>query len=229
MHKVILKKGIEIKKSGLINCVVIKGVLQKQKPWLMDIFSFAYDFLMEKNVFPKKLSADISIHKKKNKKMLAGLRGKKILELGTGSGNLCSLIDHSNDYVGVDVSKGLLKKAGKRFKNSGKRDFELFLVSAGDLPFADNSFDFAFCNLSFNFFPDAQLVVSQIKRVLKKDGKFFCSVPIPERNTKGTEIHGTLRSAKELETLFAENDFDFREQPPHNGAIFYFTASKAAV
>jgi len=229
MHNVLLKEGIEVRKDGRINCLMKDGKVQRYKPWLVDIFSFSYDFLMAKSVFPKKLSANMSVHEKKNKEILAHLRDKKILELGTGSGSICPLIDPSNEYVGVDVSKGLLKRAAKRFGKNGKKHFELFLVSAQDLPFADDSFDMAICNLSFNFFPDAHRVVRQVKRVLKKEGHFFCSVPVPERNTKETQIHGTLRSAKDLKALFENNGFNFQELPPHNGAIFYFMVSKVAL
>ena len=228
MHNVILKEGIEVRNDGRINYLMKDGKVQRYKPWLMDIFSFSYDFLMAKSVFPKKLSANMSVHEKKNKEILVNWRDKKIIELGTGSGSICSLIDSSNEYVGVDVSKGLLKRAAKRFGKSGKMHFELFLVSAEDLPFADDTFDMAICNLSFNFFPNAQQVISQIKRILNQKGRFFCSVPVPERNIKRTKIHGNLLSAKDLQDLFEKNGFNFQELPPHNGAIFYFLASKAA-
>jgi len=226
MHKIILKEGIETKKDGLINRVLKEGKVQSYSPWLMNMFAFTYDVIMKKSVIPKKLAADITLHRKKNKEYLTGFREKKILELGTGSGSICNYIDPSNDYVGVDISKGLLKKAGKRFKKSGHRHFELFVASADDLPFSKDSFDFAFCNLSFNFFQDAQRVVNEIKRVLKNEGQFFCSVPVPEKNIKRNQINGTLRSEKELKKIFEKNEFDFKELPPHNGAIFYFLASK---
>src|SRR6056297_2036575 len=226
MHKVILKEDIDIKKDGFINYVVKQGKVQSHRQWLMGMFAFAYDAIMKKSVIPNKLAADIALHRKKNQEILTDLKKKKILELGTGSGGICSYIDPSNDYVGIDISKGLLKKAGKRFQKRGNNHFELFLASADDLPFSTDSFDFVFCNLSFNFFQDAQRVVKEIKRVMKNEGQFFCSVPVPEKNNNGNQINGTLRSAKEMKHLFEINDFNFKELPPHNGAIFYFLASK---
>ena len=228
LHKIIIKTGTQIKKTGTVHCVIKNGKVQKHKPWLGDLFAFSYDFLMEKNVFPKKLTAIMADHLKKNQDVFNGLREKNILELGTGSGSICTMIDPSNHYAGIDVSKGLLKKAGKRLTNLKFQDYSLFLASAEDLPFSDGLFDWIICNLSFNFFKDAQQVVNEIKRVLNHRGQFFCSVPVPERNTKKTQIHGVLRSQEELKNLFQANDFDFTEMPPHNGAIFYFTASKRA-
>ena len=229
LHKIMIKKGIQIKKIGAIHFIIKDGKVQKHKPWLGDLFTFSYDFLMEKNVFPKKLTANMADHLKKNQDVLNGLREKNILELGTGSGSICSMIDPSNHYAGIDVSKGLLNKAGKRLTNMNFQDFSLFLASAEDLPFSDGLFDWIICNLSFNFFNDAQQVVNEIKRVLNRKGQFFCSVPIPERNTKKTQIHGVLRSKEELKSLFQANEFGFTEIPPHNGAIFYFMASKKEV
>ncbi len=36
-----------------------KGHIIKYKPWLGDIFSFLYDRIMEKSIFPEKFDADI--------------------------------------------------------------------------------------------------------------------------------------------------------------------------
>ncbi|OPL15556.1 MAG: hypothetical protein AVO39_07605 [delta proteobacterium MLS_D] len=55
-----LKNGIEvINKNGLHYIVGEGGTPVTFKPWLGDTFSFLYDFIMEKSVFPGKFGGDI--------------------------------------------------------------------------------------------------------------------------------------------------------------------------
>ena len=61
-----------------------------------------------------------------------------VLEIGTGSGTLSEFLPNDNKYVGIDLSKGLLKKAILRFKEKEFKNFELFNTSAEELPFDEN-------------------------------------------------------------------------------------------
>lgn len=57
---------------------------------------------------------------------------------------------------------------------------------------------------------------------LKPEATFFCSVPVSERKTSKSTIHGTLYSENELKTLFQKYNFDFESKPYENGALLYF-------
>ncbi len=80
------------------------------------------------------------------------------------------------------------------------------------------------CNLSLNFFGDLNRVIEEIKRVLRNRGAFICSIPVPERNLKGSTIHGKLFSENQLKELFAMNGFRFTAYNLKNGALLYFRA-----
>jgi len=221
-----LKKGFrEIRKGNGIYEIEKNKERKKVKPWLGDIFSFIYDYIMIKSVIPKKLNASVQKHDDFLKEKLSSFHKKNILELAAGSGNLSNFIDNDNNYIGIDISKGLLKKAAKKFENVGFKNVKFYVCSAEELPLNNKIFDLCICNLSLNFFDDLETVVKEIKRVIKDKGIFLCSTPIPERNKKNNKINGTLRSEKELKDVFEKYEFSFQSFDLENGAIFYFKAT----
>lgn len=218
------KEFSTIKKHGINHLKDKNGKIKKFKPWLGDIFSFLYDRIMEKSIFPKLFNGNIEKHFEILEKEFKDLHKLEIIEISTGSGTISDYLPNDNKYVGIDISKGLLKKAYLRLKDKGFENFELYNTSAEILPFDDNSFDFAFCNLSLNFFTDIDLFLTELRRILKIHTTFFCSVPVPERKPEESKIRGTLYSEKELNEIFNKYGFDFEGKSCENGAVLYFTA-----
>ncbi len=142
--------------------------------------------------------------------------------MATGSGNLSEILHCDNKYTGTDVSEGLLKISYKKFVKNDFKDFELVVCNAEDLPFQDKTYDICICNLSLNFFSELDSVVKEVKRVLKDNGVFVCSVPIPEKNKKQSVIRGNLLSEIEIKEIFERNGFDFTSYKFINGALLYF-------
>jgi ubiquinone/menaquinone biosynthesis C-methylase UbiE len=214
-----------IKKKG-INYLIENDRKQKFNPWLGDLFAPLYDRIMECSVFPRKLKASQKINQEFFRSQLNDTRNKNVLELAAGSGNLSEIIPVENKYCGIDISKGLLKIAVKKFFRAGFRNYDLYLCSAEKLPFKEKSFDIIICNISLNFFSGLVDVVKDVNIILKKKGFFICSVPVPERNIGKKIIRGNLLSEIELEKLFTENGFLFEPCKLKNGALFYFKAVK---
>ena len=77
----------------------------------------------------------------------------------------------SLDFVGLDISIGMLKQANKKYKKS----FNLSLVNAcaENLPFKDNIFDIVFHIGGINFFNDKELAIKEMIRVAKKGTKIL--------------------------------------------------------
>jgi SAM-dependent methyltransferase len=222
-----LKNGIKaIEKKGLYYIVEDGGRLLKFKPWLGDVFSFLYDFIMKNSIFPKKFGGDINQHYEILSKELKGVHKKRVLELATGSGSAVNFLPNDNLYTGSDISPGLLLKAAKNFRNAGFENTELYVTSADDLPFNDNFFDIVLCILSLNFFNDIDKVLQEVKRVAAPVAIFICSVPVPERKKVQSTIRGTLYSEEELERMCTENGLIYEAIPSENGALLYFRAIK---
>lgn len=221
-----IKDSVRIARKNGVNFLLDNnGKLIKNKPWLGDLFSFLYDRIMERSVFPDKLDASIEEHYKILGKIFEDMSGKVIIEFATGSGDAVKFLNNGNDYTGVDISSGLLRLAKRKFDQYGFKRFELYNADACDTPFRDNTFDIGICNLSLNFFKDIDRFLSESCRVLKPNGIFYCCVPIPERKKSKALIHGTLYKLDDLKNLFRNKGFDFETFPHENGALLYFKAT----
>lgn len=208
-----------------IHHVSIDGKAPKRfRPWLGDMFSFLYDPIMERSIFPKKFGADLERHYDMLRAMVGETRERRILELATGTGSCVEFVDPDNGYRGTDISPGLLRRAKKRLAAAGFKQADLYLTPAEDLPFADGSFDLCLCILALNFFDDAAQVVREIRRVLMPGGSFICSVPVPERKAEDVIIRGTLHPRESLERMCRDNGFTFEGFPEDNGILLYFRA-----
>jgi len=221
-----LKENIDIIKKKGINYIKIDARIRKYQPWIGDLVNIFYDRIMEKSVFPKKFTGNIQLYYDILKKELERVSCKKVLELATGSGNAVNFLNKNNQYTGIDISPGLLRKACQRFRNNGFQNAEFFLTGAEDLPFQDEMFDIVICLLSLNFFNNAEKAIHESTRVSKDRAIFFGSVPIPERKSNDVIIRGKLFSKEELKNIFEKFDWEFTSLPEINGALLYFKAEK---
>jgi SAM-dependent methyltransferase len=211
-----------IRKDGINFILDDKGRIKKFKPWLGDLFAFAYDSIMQKSIFPKKFKGSIAKHFELLKKDYQTIQNKNVLEIATGSGFSSELLNTNNSYTGIDISAGLLKQAARKFQAKHFTDAEFFVSTANELPFSDRSFDIVICDLSLNFLGDLDDFIKEIKRVMKTGSVFYCSVPVPEKKDPKVIIHGNLYSENELKTNFEKYNFIFNPRPNENGALLYF-------
>jgi len=105
---------------------------------------------------------------------LPACTGKKILEVGCGSGKLLSLLKTQNDVVGVDAAADGITACLSRGIEGHCLD-----VSSEPLPFADQSFDFVVCLETVEHATSPYFALVEMRRVLKTGGKLICSVPNP--------------------------------------------------
>ncbi|MCI1931209.1 MAG: methyltransferase domain-containing protein [Clostridia bacterium] len=97
-----------------------------------------------------------------------------ILDLGCGNGNVIAMISQKTDadLYGIDLSEKMIKEAKKRLDKA-----KLCVGNAEKLPYDDNKFDVVICNASFHHYPKPEIVLQEVKRVLKKDGTFILGDP----------------------------------------------------
>ncbi len=212
------------RKGGIYFVLDEKGKVFRTPPWMGSMFAFLYDRIMERSVFPGKFRATYEEHYRILQEIFKDISGKRIIEFAAGSGDAIRFIQKNNSYVGVDISPGLLRQARKKFDRNGREDFELYVADACQTPFREELFDVALCNLSLNFFPDPEGFISELHRILRPNGTFYCSIPVPERKRSKTTIHGRLYALGELRELFEKQDFRFSAFPFENGALAYFQA-----
>jgi ubiquinone/menaquinone biosynthesis C-methylase UbiE len=103
---------------------------------------------------------------------------KKILDVGCGAGNLLNYLakrDKESYFFGVDIEKETIKRANK---NKYCKREEFVLGDAERIPFKDNFFDEIYCHEVLEHVGNLDKVLSEIKRVLRKQGKLRITVPL---------------------------------------------------
>lgn len=130
------------------------------------------------------------------------MRGKRVIDLGCGTGKDAHLfIDAGFDYVGIDLSEGMLEVAKER---NPKANFQL--MDLYHLDFPSHSFDGFWADTSLLHVPkqDIAAVLKSIKKLLKVGGVGFISMK--EWGDKGDVVDGIaheLRFNMEFDRYFA--------------------------
>jgi len=103
----------------------------------------------------------------------------KVLDLGCGYGHFSVEVSKHLGYYGkvfsVDISHDALNKLKTKIQEKNIKNIELHRADIEKLPFSDNYFDVAFLNLTLGQIPNKLKAISEIYRVLKKDGYLYVS------------------------------------------------------
>ncbi len=100
----------------------------------------------------------------------------KLLDIGCGGGMISETLPYyypKGVIYGCDVSKTAIAYAKKL--GSGKVKYAR--IQNKRFPYKDNFFDVCICLDVLEHVPDIDYFLKEVKRVLKKDGKFFLIVP----------------------------------------------------
>jgi ubiquinone/menaquinone biosynthesis C-methylase UbiE len=143
--------------------------------------------------------------------------GDTVLDLGTGSGYaLRALAERGiGRGYGLDGSPEMIRNA----RSYADADALGFLVGDFDyLPFADDSVDHAFSMEAFYYAADPHEALSELRRVLKPGGTFYCAVNYYEENVHshqwqdGIDIEMTRWGRDEYRQAFRDAGFYVAEQ-----------------
>ncbi|MCM1130741.1 MAG: class I SAM-dependent methyltransferase [Roseburia sp.] len=103
--------------------------------------------------------------------------GMRVLELGCGTGDMwknnISLLSKCSELVLTDISEGMIETARNKIGNIHNVAYQV--VDIQDIPFESNSFDIVIANMMLYHVPDLKKGLSEVKRVLKDGGSFYCA------------------------------------------------------
>tara|TARA_B110000003_G_C16614170_1_gene520656 strand:+ start:189 stop:836 length:648 start_codon:yes stop_codon:yes gene_type:complete len=100
-------------------------------------------------------------------------KNKKILDLGGRDGTLTKYFIENNNVILCDIDKNALEYAAKEYQIETKQ-----VDLNKSLPFSDNSFDIVVMAEVLEHLPYPTITLSEINRVLKKNGNFIGNVPL---------------------------------------------------
>lgn len=108
------------------------------------------------------------------------LKNSSILDIATGRGAIlfraAEKTGREGNIVGIDISSQMIQETQKELKTAAFQNIKLLTMDAEKLEFADESFDMVFIGFGLFFMPDAQLVLEECYRVLKKGGTLALSL-----------------------------------------------------
>ncbi|BCT33399.1 class I SAM-dependent methyltransferase [Pseudomonas protegens] len=111
------------------------------------------------------------------------LRGKKVLEIGSGRGGNCSYLARytgAASVTGLDFCPAHIELCNRVHALPG---LSFVGGDAMALPFADNEFDVVINIESSHCYPDLNTFGAEVQRVLKQDGRFFYADTMKGDNT----------------------------------------------
>ena len=140
---------------------------------------------------------------------LSSITYSNFLDLGCGTGEMIKIIlasDKKKKASGIDISPKLIEVAKKKLPQA----VDLRIGDSENLPYPNEFFDVVYCNDSFHHYPNPDNVISEVFRVLKKEGIFIicdCWQPylgriimnIYMKHSKEGDVK--IYSKKEMETM----------------------------
>lgn len=104
-------------------------------------------------------------------------KGMRILELGCGTGDMWQghqdMLGEASELVLTDFSEGMLQATRKNLGETQNITYKV--VDIQQIPFADASFDIVIANMMLYHVADIEKALSEVKRVLKSKGTFYCA------------------------------------------------------
>jgi ubiquinone/menaquinone biosynthesis C-methylase UbiE len=96
-----------------------------------------------------------------------------VLDIATGGGHVVkSLAPHVAQVFATDLTYQMLETAKRHLDETASNIFYV-LADAESLPFLENTFDAVTCRIAPHHFPNPNLFVKEVSRVLKPGGKFL--------------------------------------------------------
>jgi SAM-dependent methyltransferase len=142
----------------------------------------------------------------------------RTLDLGAGDGRLTAELN-TRELVAADVSAVALERARKRLQQAAVVELE----PDAPLPFGDSEFDLVLCAETIEHVRDVQLLLSELRRVLRPGGRLALTTPAHGRMTalsvlaRGFERHFDPLSPhlrfltrRSLRALLDEHGFEVR-------------------
>jgi ubiquinone/menaquinone biosynthesis C-methylase UbiE len=129
----------------------------------------------------------------------------RILDLGAGSGRIgWPFVVAGDDYVGLDLSAGMLRAFGRRAGPERAHAPPLVQADGAGLPFGDGAFDVVMLIQIFGGLRDWQKIIGETRRVLRREGTLVVGRVVAPND--GVDAHMKQKLASMLATMGIRSD-----------------------
>jgi ubiquinone/menaquinone biosynthesis C-methylase UbiE len=106
--------------------------------------------------------------------LVGDVRGKRVLDLGCGTGRYCVLLaKRGAEVIGIDPSPDMLERAKQKITSDCQ--VELYFGTIENMAFPNEHFDLVLSALTLNHLPTVEPSVREAARVLKHEGRMVIS------------------------------------------------------
>jgi SAM-dependent methyltransferase len=120
-----------------------------------------------------------------------------ILDVASGTGEpglTAAALKPTVNVLATDLSEEMVAVARATARVRGLSNFRVEVASADDIPSPDNRFDAVLCRYGFMFFPNIDVSLAELRRVLRPGGRLIAGVwSSPAKNQWATMIMNVIR------------------------------------
>lgn len=154
-----------------------------------------------------------------------------VLDVACGLGFLTMAFGRRcKEVIGLDATDAMLSMARSEAEKRGMGDVHFEKGIATELPFPSASFDIVSCRAAFHHFPDPELVLAEMSRVVKTGGIILIADIVTSEDPMEADVHNEIErlcdpthvkalTATEFRNLLRMNQLDIITDLP--GRITY--------
>lgn len=130
---------------------------------------------------------------------MADIKGQEVLlDVATGGGHTANAFAPLVKKVtAVDLTAEMLAAAENFIKENGHQNVEFVQGDAEHLPFTDELFDIVTCRIAPHHFPNVDLFIKEVYRVLKPGGQFLLDDNVVPESKEYDQFYNTIEKKRD--------------------------------
>jgi ubiquinone/menaquinone biosynthesis C-methylase UbiE len=160
------------------------------------------------------------------------IQGQRVLEISFGTGYLLTQYAGRLETYGIDYNLRMARIALANLSQAGLKA-SLQVADAAALPYREASFDTIINTMAFTAYPDGQLALSEMRRVLRPEGLIvMIDICYPQDgNRLGTFLTNAWKAGgdiiRDMPALFEQSGFEFLDREIGGyGSVHLYVATK---